>query len=139
MSNVQHVRQRDTYGCGVAALAMVTGRSYDEIRDYFTALGKTFEGAGGGLHELDLEQYLADFGFASAKKYRWRGANMPRETWPVAAFAQAHICSVRNPNGWHFVVLLADGHVLDPIDETTKTLSTWPEVGYVMGVWKVTA
>jgi hypothetical protein len=135
--NVRHVRQKDGWGCGVAALAMVTGHEYDAIREYFIGLGKSFEGEAGGLHELDLEQYLADHRFAAAKKYRWYGANVQRPSWPVPPFAEMHICSVRNPGGWHFIVLLADGRVLDPLDEQVKALAAWPEVGYVMGVFDV--
>lgn len=135
--NVQHVSQRDAWGCGIASLSMVTGLSYDEIRDEFVSLGKTFEGERAGLHEVDLEQFLADHGFAVGKKYRWHGVNIQRPTWPAAPFAPVHICSVRNPGGWHFVVMLEDGRVLDPIDDSPKTIAAWPEVGYVMGVWKV--
>jgi hypothetical protein len=38
---------------------------------------------------------------------------------------------------WHFVVLLADGRVLDPLDYQPKDLTAWPEVAYMFGVWRV--
>lgn len=137
--NVQLVRQEDPCGCLVACLAMVTGRSYGEVKQHFLQLGKTFEGERGGLHELDVEQGLADFGFAYAKKYRWRGVNLLRTQWPAPPFAPVHIVGLRVSAGWHGVVLLQDGRVLDPFNDERRDLThrDYEEIGYILGVFRI--
>jgi hypothetical protein len=134
---VRHVRQEDASGCMVACLAMVTGRSYAEIRQYFVEHGRTFEGGdGAGITEFDAEFYLADLGFAIARKYRWRWANVQRSEWPTPPFAPVHILGVRG-SGAHGVVLLPDRTVLDLFIDSPRTLADYPEIAYMIGVFAV--
>ena len=133
---VRHVRQEDVNGCCVACLAMVTDRSYAEVRAYFIGVGKTFEGEGGGIHEYDAESYLSDHGFAFTRKYRWIGNNRPRPQWPAQSFAPVHILGVRG-GGAHAIVLLPDGTVLDPFHAEPRALADYPDVAYMIGVWRL--
>src|ERR1051325_3372369 len=123
---MRHVRQQDPNGCLVACLAMVTGNTYEVVRDELAALGLTF-GAGGGATEFDLIGYLTDHGFAIGRKYRWHGRNVERTEWPAAPFAPVHIVGV-NGAGRHGVVLLGDGRtVLDPEHDQPRDFSEFTE------------
>ena len=48
---IQHVRQEDQAGCGIACVAMVTGRSYAEVRAAYTG---EFGGKNGLPEDFDL-------------------------------------------------------------------------------------
>lgn len=140
MSNwIRHVRQEDPSGCVVASLAMVTGRTYAEVKRYFE--GMSFDEKGGITH-TDAQQYLSDTGFAGALKYRFmpRFARVDcpnrefRAPWPEP-FAPAHLIGINS--GRHCVVLLPDGTVLDPLHEAPRRLEDCGEVAYVLGVFDV--
>ncbi len=130
-----HIRQQDENGCMVACLAMVTGQTYEQVRDDALAMGKTL-GTGGGLIEHDLISYLTDRGYAVGRKYKWFGMNVQRDKWPADPFAPVHICAVNGP-GRHGVVLLADGRVFDPMFDEPRQFSDYADVAYMLGVWNV--
>lgn len=148
------VRQEDANGCGPACLAMVTGRGYREVRDWFRVRawqnadehGRHLTDAAReavephdftrrGITHWEIERYLAEHGYASA--LRWQEARLgeARGSWPIAPFADSHICCVQTVLGGHFVVWLPDGRVLDPAKgETTLADPTYCGVMYIMGV-----
>jgi hypothetical protein len=107
-----HVRQEDMNGCGIACLAMVTGKTYQQVNADLTCRI-------GGITDWTLWTYLADNGYASAWKYPvCLYTNQPRDIWPPALWADVHIAQVQN--GTHFVVVLRDGEVLDPAIATPR-------------------
>lgn len=155
---VRHVPQVDANGCGVACLAMVTGKSYEEVRDWFWCKawqnaqrdGRTWADlddperqawerhnfAVHGLTDHDLEAFLAENGFAYAKKWSnlWQQRMEDRRpSWPPLPFAEAHIVQVYLPSGGHYVVWTADGRVLDPANGECD-LTGFSSVGYILGV-----
>lgn len=133
---VKWVRQEDSHGCGVACLAMLTAKTYAEVRAWFKR--PDFSREGMTFHEVD--HYLTEHGYAVARKWQFtqnEEKNKRREVWPVEPFAEVHICSVRNEHANHFVVLLADGKVLDPLFAAPRTISDYVEVSNVTAVHRV--
>lgn len=134
---VEWVAQNDTYGCGVAVLAMLFGISYQEAKARFPA----YDPAKHGIHVDDV---LVDFGYALATKwntFHWRffcnSREEPRNPWPPEPFASTHICKVRvtaNSPCFHWVVMLADGKVLDPLTPEPKRLTDYDTVVSVSAV-----
>ncbi|MDB4952113.1 MAG: hypothetical protein JWM27_4762 [Gemmatimonadetes bacterium] len=45
-------------------------------------------------------------------------------------------CAVACP-GWHAVVMLHDGTVLDPLSPYARTLRDYPRVMQMVGLWRV--
>lgn len=134
---ISHIRQADDAGCLVACLAMVTGQPYEQVRRKIVNIyGKAVSGERGGIHEGDVENYLADHGFAMQKKYRWFGANIQRLPWPAEPFAPVHILGVRGA-GAHGVVMLPDLTVFDPFCVEPRHVNDYPEVAYMIGVWRI--
>jgi hypothetical protein len=129
------VKQEDGRGCVLAALAMLTGQTYAQVKSEFFDQDWNNNGC---TFEFDAHTYLAEHGYAIATKYRYyHPQKRDREIWPVPPFAPAHLCSVIVANGSHAVVLLADGTVLDPSTPKQKKLSDYSAVNSVMGVWKI--
>jgi len=132
------VRQKHKYGCTVAAIAMVTGLSYEEIAAHST---RDFS-----AHSMCLEdwlEFLNGRGFAFCVKYRvthLRAPNTRRSTWPLPPFAPIHLINVQIPGiGGHAVVMLDNGGVLDPNRDGLHTLGDYPDVLSMIGVWKISA
>lgn len=135
------IGQRQIRDCGVAALAMLTGKSYEAIAAYFRNPDFSVK----GLYLVGIDDYLADHGFAVARKKRYLGffhddKAPPREPWPPEPFAEMHLCEVKvNEKSpvYHFVVMLRDGSCLDPLTPERKRLSDYHQVLNVAGVFRV--
>lgn len=152
--SIRWVRQWHASGCGVAVLAMLTGRPYGEIVKRIA--GHDGSGHDGdwnahGVTHLTLDRVLAEEGFWLQRHYAaWhadyeepvtdpapvrRAVPKPGHTWPPEPWAPVHYASVQQPSGHgHFVVMLADGRVLDPLREGFYSLSDWPAVNQVTGL-----
>lgn len=133
---IRHVRQEDGSGCGVACLAMVTGKTYQAVKAWDGFSGKDFRG--GGLTYHDAMQYLTDHGYATALRFKWLPGcsdtgHHTRTPWPTAPYAPSHLVSVQN--GRHLVVLLPDGTVLDPAQAAAG--GQLADVGWMLGVFDV--
>lgn len=146
-ADVRLVRQEHDWGCGVAALAMVTGQTYDEVRTWildhrvYAVMGQEEAPADWlaqhGVTQYVLDWYLGEHGFAWRRLYRaWVAA----DSWPPKPFAPVHVAQVIQPSGMaHFVVLTADGRVLDPMSDAPRTLSDWERINFVQGFWSPAA
>ena len=132
------VRQQHDYGCGIAALAMIADRSYDEVREWL--LGNWPGGSqrpedwltAHGIHKGIADWYLAQH------DYVWRTlyGGWKLDPWPPEPFAPVHLACVRQPsNNNHYVVMRADGVVLDPLADGPRSLADWPQVYNVQGIW----
>lgn len=133
----KNVIQCDSKGCGIAAVAIVANKTYKEVRQY-VHLDRDF--AQEGMYDTELEGLLEVFGFSYQNHHKHLARlNTPREVWPPAPFADAHICRVRNlPNtAWHFVIMQKDGRVIDPWWGVIQGLHRYPEVMQVYGLWKI--
>lgn len=137
------VRQEHDWGCGVAALAMVTGQTYDEVRtwilDHWVHAVLGCDPADWltkhGVTQYVLDWYLGEHGYVWRRLYR---AWVADDSWPPKPFAPVHIAQVVQPSGnAHFVVLMADGLVLDPMSVNPRSLTDWETVNHVQGVWSI--
>jgi hypothetical protein len=142
---VRWVRQEDEMGCWVAAMAMVTGKTYNEVK---AETGDTWSSGG---HSWKTDQYLAQHGFAVARYFdsdqfhqlppseHGTRFNHKWPDWPMKPFAPLHVCSVQTSRAAHSVVLLSDGTVLDPAIPHPRRLSDYQRVIEIVGVWRVVA
>lgn len=132
---VSWVGQEDKNGCVVAALAMIVGKPYAEVK--------------AGLPPKDLSQsaftaftaesYLYEHGYTLQKKWKHIcSADKDRYEWPIAPFAPVHYVQVVGaPTGnAHAVVMLENGDVLDPWAGSKPTrLTDYYAVNEIIGVW----
>jgi hypothetical protein len=133
---IQWVRQEDKYGCVIASIAMVTGKTYSEVKAMFTHHSYDFSKS--GLGGYDTDQCLAELGFATSRLYvNTLQGRRPESEWPPQPFTGMHICQVivnENSQQGHSVVMLADGKVLDPETPEPKRLTDYYRVNNVAGV-----
>ena len=133
--HVTLVRQKEANGCIVAALAMLTGKSYDEVRADHIFSGLAEEAKGCSFREV--EEYLFRHGLAWQEVYRCGPpGNTMKSVWPPEPWADAHICEVQTGQA-HAVVLLRDGTVLDPLHDEPKRLTDYAQVYSVRAVYSV--
>ena len=143
---IQWIPQEHKHGCAIATLAMVSGKTYQEVyawfvhhykRQYSNAEPELFDIDkinGLGPHQRDM--FLVENGFAHATKYNHL-CNEKREVWPVEPWADVHICSVDNEVMSHSIVLLRGGSVLDPLTPYVKVLRDYLKVNSITAVYKV--
>lgn len=131
---IKYVAQLEPGGCLVACVAMVTGRTYAEIREMCVDSYKD------GIHEFIADNIIYDLGFAIVRRYKHR----PRlkrdcDVWPCEPFAPAHFCIVHATQGPHAVVLNELGIVLDPWDPSRISLANpvYTQIDSVCGVFPV--
>lgn len=127
---VGRVAQADAMGCGIAVLAMLTGHSYADVQATLDRWsGREQDWSREGCTHYWLDRYLAGLGWFVQRRY---------EAWPelpVEPFAPIHYASVQQPsNRGHFVVVLANGDVLDPLRKGVYRLSDWPNVNQLVGL-----
>jgi len=135
---VEWTRQEDEFGCFVAAMAMITGQTYAQVKAETGDIYKNKSGC-----HFSADQYLAERGYACARLWSFNqfkqdadGNNEKTVPWPPKPFAPVHLCSVVTSMG-HFVVMLADGTVFDPAIPVEKKLSDYERVNWVAGVWPI--
>lgn len=136
--SITYIPQRQNWDCGVAALAMATGNTYERM---FEELPVGFENDG-GLNELHLQAWMMRNGWAWQHMYQNHpqgGKYIKRDPWPPQPFAPTHIAMVTATAGAHFAVLDDKGLVLDPWDRRRETLThpDYKQVHWVMGLWPV--
>lgn len=135
---VRFVYQPENSGCVVAALAMICGKTYFEMKQYFCA-HKDFTVEGASRYEW--QDALDAHGFAYQLRFehqsRLNGAK--RSVWPCAPWADLTLCEVMNTrgSGLHAVVLLRDGRVLDPWWGVLQGLHRYPSVTSMTAVYRV--
>lgn len=134
---IKLVLQPEPSGCGIAVVATVAGKTYQEVRQYIH-LDRDFTQE--GMYDSELESLLVQFGFT------WQVLTMVnprlstrRDPWPPAPWAPLHVAKVTNlrESGLHYVVVLPDGMVLDPHCGVIQGLHRYPRVHQVYGLWPV--
>ena len=98
-------RQFEKGDCGVACVAMITGRPYEEIERAFQKQGLISKGQYYTFHE-DLIAILESFG--------WQAQRREFSTWQSVQYPAIVKVNVRAGNYWHWVVLAGERQVLDP-------------------------
>lgn len=130
--NIDWVEQEHRMGCGIACCAMLTGKTYDYVRQWLNL--KWF--MQDGLSDWATYGYLAAHGYAVAPLLPHRGEGGQYDApWPPKPFAGAHLCRVMMAN-MHLVVMTHDGTVLDPGGPQPRTLADYPYVECVAGVYR---
>lgn len=127
---IRYVRQLDECGCALACTAMVLGLTYEEARE-------RFGDPGNGWGPMRWEEELARAGWAW--QFLWRGdqrTNQHRTPWPLAPWAELHMLGVAG--GRHQVLMLGDGLILDPWDESRKTLAAYgDDISWMAALYNV--
>lgn len=137
---IRYVAQPNGYGCAIACVAMIVGKSYQEMEDWFVAQGLKRDRMVQGIHSYIFFDALDRHGFSHVE--RWMNdpiANAPRAgEWPPAPFAPVHICGANVAGGHHAFLMLADGTILDPYKRERDSLRhpDYLSVDSVAGVWK---
>jgi len=133
---IAHISQKDSHGCAVACMAMVSGHSYDYVRDFYSA--KDFSKA--GLTHFDYVEFFVEHGISINWKwpgYQAKGLNKKRDPWPCKLWAEINIVKVMTlAQTSHAIVVLKDGTVFDPLDPLIPTLSAYKEITQIIGIYK---
>lgn len=136
----EYIAQPNSYGCAIASLAMIAGKTYDQMEQWMLDQGLSRSRMEAGLHEGIWLEALGRLGFVYERRYSGDAfLNGPRTTpWPPAPFAPIHICAAEVPNGYsHAFVMLGDGTVLDPFKRERTSLAhpDYIKVNQVAGIW----
>lgn len=127
---IRWVRQEDAEGCAIATLAMLLDRGYADVKAEIEAgpeHGSSKDWTSSGVTYYTVEWVLARAGAFVQRRY-------PVWGWTMEPFAPQHYANVKQPSGRsHFVVVLADGSVLDPLREGVYSLDDW-EIQNLTGV-----
>jgi hypothetical protein len=133
---IEFVEQKHKYGCAVACLAMITGKTYDEVADAFE-IDFDRKGMPWQLHG----EYLGDQGFGVIEKVvktyhdvAWTQKEM------MKPFADAHLLSVSQFCGSkmnHAVVMTNKGKLICPngICDADMRKGTY-YIAHVLGVFE---
>lgn len=137
---IRYVAQPNGYGCAIACVAMIVGKTYEEMEAWLAEQGMTRERMASGLYAHIYLEALDRHGFAYAQRYRCDPFTnrCDRPAWPPAPFAPIHLCCTNVAVGSHAVVMLADGSVLDPWNRERTSLAhpDYLQVTQVTGVWR---
>lgn len=133
---IRWVGQEDGKGCAVACVAMVLGTTYWDARALFPHYDPSE-----GLLPLDALRALGEYGWASVEKFpHYSPERRERRTWPLSPFAPVHLVQVIT-GGWHAVLMLDDGTVLDPLMNPlvhgSRRLRDYDPVLSIAGLWRV--
>lgn len=128
---VRWVGQEHPRGCGHAALAMLLGWTYPETVSAIPDPDPNVS----GLSSREIDGFLAVQGYAVAR--RFRGGRWVPNPWPMEPFANVHLCHLTvHPDAPcdHWVVMLADGTVLDPLTPEPRRLSDYHQINNIAAV-----
>lgn len=130
---IKHIKQRHSKGCVIACLSMITNIPYDDILSDFT--GDRHEE---GISMFSYDPWLYQKGYAIIRKYRlYQPLHADVKEWPCKPFADIHLISSRNNWGSHACVWMADGTVLDPMEDEPRKIEDYSAIENVAGLFKV--
>lgn len=117
-------------GCALAVLAMITGRTYANVRNDFPQFdGQRAVGA------YELTEWLKREGYAVTHRH-WHRFEANREAYLPERGSYWLWLSVGGREWRHSVLLLPDESVLDPNESEPRRLEDYPEVCSVAVVVK---
>lgn len=135
--SLTYIKQREANDCGVAAIAMACGRTYEGVAaDIWKP--ETHE----GLNDDLVKDWLFRNGWAWQERTRnlWRGNGFrPHDVWPPRPFASTHICFVEATAGWHYCAMDFAGRVFDPwaVERQTLAHPDYKRVSSVLGLFQI--
>lgn len=140
---ISYVAQPNGYGCAIACVAMIVGKTYDEMEAWFVEQGLARERMERGLTDHIWREALAVLGYSHVQRFECNAFTnrCDRIPWPPEPFAPLHIACIEvatGATGSHAVVMLADGAVLDPAGRHRTSLAhpEYRRVAQVVGVWR---
>jgi hypothetical protein len=112
-SKIKLISQEDRSGCGIACVAMVTGKTYKEVREVWIANGGDpwlleAVGNGAGIRSDQIRELINELGTPNGVKPN------------IIIGSQPIIRTIRGPMGWHFIVIDGDGDVFDPAGDVKE-------------------
>ena len=131
---MRYIAQEESDGCMVAALAMVTGRSYRDIRDMVAGAYNN------GINWPVAADVLAHLDYAVMTKYEYIPRTKSyRPVWPCPPFAPAHIIVLEATQGAHAVAMDEGGNVYDPFNRERTTLKhpDYGKIHHIEGIFLV--
>ncbi len=136
MTPIQYVPQRGETDCVIACLAMVTGKSYDEVMEEFAPYWKLTSDEGVG--DNAFYQYLSQHGYVTQTfKQAYEPSQSNRAEWPPRPFAPVHVLGVDYLGDEHGIVMDSGGVIFDPYDKSKVGLYEYPIVYEIVGIWKL--
>lgn len=141
MTEITYVAQPNGYGCAIACVAMIVGKTYDEMEAWFVEQGLNRERMEKGIYDVLYFEALDRHGFSYVNRYvgcPFLNTREPRPGWPPSPFSPIHICCADVAAGSHAVVMLADGSVLDPYkrERTSLVHPDYQKITRVVGIWR---
>jgi hypothetical protein len=137
MSNtITYVKAVEDNSCMIACLAMVMGKTFDDV---FADMDRYWKNEGHSMGTSDDAwiAYLSAHGYAIQDiDHEYTPDERLINPWPIKPFAPIHIVFVYS-EGSHAVVMLQDGTILDPTDIHYKSRHEYHRVYRIVGVWKV--
>ena len=128
------VLQKEDKGCVIACIAMILGKTYDEVRtDFYQNFNKK------GINANRCIDYICEFGYSVVKKekvpyHRNTKANLEM----IKPFADSHIVIIQeffdNPVS-HAIVMDSKGHLLCPENQQISLKEVY-SVNTVFGFYK---
>lgn len=140
MSTTRYVAQPNGYGCAIACCAMILGKSYEAMEQWFLDAGCSRKRLEQGVWDGMYHSAMAQHGFSYVQHYHCEAiSQVKRSGWPLAPFAPVHIVTTHVAAGYHAIVMLADGSVLDPFKRERTTLAhpDYREVSSVTGFYPI--
>jgi len=106
---IRRVKQEDKNGCGIACVAMVTGKTYTQAKRYFEESVFLPKDKKPHTRHYQLRRALENFGIITEKR--------PFRHWRSIEINAIVPINRRRDGGWHWVVLVPNGvrhYILDP-------------------------
>lgn len=134
MAEIQFVKQKHQHGCGIACIAMVTGKPYDEIINDFLNDFHTE-----GMTAQSLMDYLGDLGFSIVFKRlsHWNNKDFARDEM-LRPFAPVHILAIKRKADslGHFVVMDETGKLFCPNEKSHDQIKDSYLIDEAIGLYK---
>lgn len=119
----------------IACLAMVTGKTYDEVLEEFAGYWK--DNSESGIGDDAFYQYLGQHGYlVQTFKRIYEPSQTQRAPWPPLPFAPVHVLGVDYMGEEHGIVMDNEGIIHDPYDQEIRELSEYPIIYEIIGIWK---
>lgn len=137
---VGYVAQPNSYGCAIACVAMIVGKTYDEMESWLLSQGLPRGRMEQGLYDVLYLEALDRHGFVYVNRWRtdpFRNGCERSTPWPPTPFAPCHICCADVAAGHHAFVMLDDGAVLDPYQRERTSINhpDYDPIDRVIGIW----
>jgi hypothetical protein len=132
---IKHVRQQEPFGCAIAVMAMILGKSYAEVK----AMLPIERGYGNrnGMSNSDYISFLFLHGYVGMTVYACE-SHTQRKREPsewIKPLAEINIVAAVTENGPH-ALLWVDGKIYDPNKEGIYSIDDYNVYG-ITGFWKL--